>query len=131
MTTTGNISPATNQPNLYPITAIVGTSVNYGLLVNETFTLFQQMIGTRFNRSNATVAMTDTLPNPATDIGHLGKLPNGWNIMIANIDASASITLTPTLPATINGTTSLTITAGHTSTIYTDGVNFFSSTSPN
>ena len=130
MTALGNLPNLRQQPSLTPITPIVGASVNYATQVNESWVMGKQDVGQFFNRSNATSAMTDTLPNPAQSTGSIGPLPNGWNIIINNIDASASITLTPALPATINGTTSLTITAAHCSVITTDGVNYFSRTSP-
>lgn len=79
-------------------------------------------------RSNATNAMSDTLPNPllpSSDGSENVVIQNGWNFYIKNVDASASITLTPTVPATINGTTSLTITAGSIKKIWSDGINYW------
>ncbi|HEX4044165.1 MAG TPA: hypothetical protein VHZ76_00685 [Gammaproteobacteria bacterium] len=130
MTTTGNLPILNQQPSLLPITSLVGTSVNYANVINETFTAANQIIGQMFNRSNATVAMTDALPVPNVSNGGIGPLPNGWNIRINNIDASAAITLTPISPATINGSSSLSIAAGHTSTIITDGTNYFTLRNP-
>lgn len=130
MATFGALPNLNQQPSLTPITAIAATSVDFGTYINETFTAATQVIGYQFNRSNATVAMTDTLPDPAANMGYVAKLPNGWNITIRNIDASATVTITPTLPATIDGTTDLVLAAGDTINIVTDGTNYFSSVSP-
>jgi hypothetical protein len=111
-----NITPI--QAGATPVYAFVGTSVVYNSLIS----------GLVINRSNATVAMTDTLLAPGVANGDIGAIPNGHTIYISNVDASAAITLTPNLPATINGASSLTINAGTTVKIVTDGVNYFSQT---
>jgi len=123
----GNTSRAVNQiaPALIVTTALAGTSVDYSKYGRTAWVPSVQQIGQVFLRSNATVAMTDSLPNPQSKEGDLPVLPNGWNMRIKNVDASASITLTPTLPATINGTTSITIAANATANIVTDGTNYF------
>ncbi len=117
---TGNINPVVNsiQPCLYPITSLVGASFNYASQLSGTFALGSQVIGQILNRSNATTAMTDSLPNPAISIGDQTALPNGWNVGVFNTDASAAITLTPVSPVTINGASSLSITAGKKTFIY-------------
>lgn len=106
------------QAGSTPVYAFVGTSVVYNSSVS----------GLVINRSNATVAMTDTLLAPGISTGDIGPIPNGYTVYINNLDASAAITLTPQLPATINGASSLTINAGTTVKIVTDGVNYFSQT---
>lgn len=115
----------TQQPSLAPIQNLVGTSFNYNQYISESFSGVTQIAGYTFNRSNAGTAMTDSLQNPVANTGLQPKLPNGWNITVNNIDAIAAITLTPTVPATINGATSLTINAGNKAAIITDGTNFF------
>ncbi|HEX4044166.1 MAG TPA: hypothetical protein VHZ76_00690 [Gammaproteobacteria bacterium] len=74
----------------------------------------------RFLRSDATVAMTDTLPNANT-------LPLNWSIFIRNNDASATDTITP-VTSTINGSSTFALAAGKSTTIYTDGANYFANT---
>ncbi len=106
------------QAGSTPVYAFVGTSVVYNSSVS----------GLVINRSNATVAMTDTLLAPGISTGDIGPIPNGYTVYINNLDASAAITLTPQLPATINGASSLTINAGTTVKIVTDGINYFSQT---
>lgn len=102
----------------HPVFTTTGTSVAY--TANNAF-LF-------CIRSNATSAMSDTLPDPTVAVSDGSEnltIQNGWNIYISNHDASASITLTPTSPAKINGTTSLTITAGSTVRVFCDGTNYY------
>lgn len=128
--TQGNVNSINDaiQPATIPITKLVGTSYNYAAQLSGTFALGRQAIGQQLNRSNATVAMTDSLPNPAAQFGDIAALPNGWTVYVRNVDASASITLTPALPATINGNTTLTIAAGDTTRITTDGTNYWATT---
>lgn len=81
-------------------------------------------------RSNAGSAMTDTLPNPLTPVSDGSEnilIQNGWNIIIMNNDASATLTITPASPATINGATAIVLTAGNAVKIYCDGTNYFTS----
>ena len=85
------------------------------LKTSHSFSAFENAL--LVTRSNATVAMTDSLP-----VGT--SLVNGWKVTIFNQDSAASITLTPTLPSTINATTSLTIAAGKSTTVYCDGTNY-------
>lgn len=76
--------------------------------------------GQIINRSNAGVAMADTLPNANT-------LPAGFTFLIRNTDASATCTITPAT-STINGGANLAITFGKTTTIWSDGANYWAST---
>lgn len=117
----GNMGLLSQQPSLIPITSLVQASVNYGNIINETFTAANQSIGQRFSRSNGGSAMTDTLPNPLVNQGGIGPLPNGWWIVIDNNDASAAITVSPPTGITINGSSSLSIPAGSVANIITDG----------
>jgi hypothetical protein len=93
--------------NFTPVVKYVQTSVTYPATGNGLFVV----------RSNATTAMTDTIAavDPSVDA-------TGWNFYIHNADASASITLTPTT-GTINGASTLTITAGTTVRIVWDSLN--------
>lgn len=93
-----------------------GAIVPVLLTTSRAYTAFDYALN--FLRSNSTSAMSDTLPDAST-------LVNGWKITIFNRDASASITVTPTLPSTINATTTLTIAAGKSTTIYGDGTNYW------
>jgi|ERR1700761_744199 len=103
-----NLAP---NPNSWkPVNSAVGTSLavqptNYGQLIL---------------RSNATVAMTDTLPaaNPYF-------MPNGWSVTIKNTDASAAITVSPPAGSTINGNSTGTINAGASFTFVWDGANYW------
>lgn len=76
--------------------------------------------GNRRARSNSTSAMTDALPGTVA-----GVLPNGWYSYIYNADASATITLTPASGATIDGGSSITIAAGRSALVSSDGSNYF------
>jgi hypothetical protein len=124
----GNATAVSNaiRPCLLPIMALVGTSYNYAQQTSATFHLGTDYIGQQFNRSNGGVAMTDSLPAPAVTFGDQAALPNGWNIYVNNIDATAAITLTPASPTTINGVATLVIPAGSSVFISTDGNNYFS-----
>ncbi len=75
---TGIPNFAGDPTNNTPVIKFVGTSLVYTSTNN----------GLVFIRSNATSAMTDTLPAP--DLSIMG---NGWNFQISNQDASASIAL--------------------------------------
>lgn len=99
-----------NQGNSNLITISSGAAVNLAAYGN----------GARFLRSDATSAMTDTLPNANT-------LPLNWSIFIRNNDASATDTITP-VTSTINGSATLAVTFGKSTTIFTDGVNYFATT---
>jgi hypothetical protein len=95
---------------LAPVTSVTGSPINLGTYAS----------GSTILRSNATVAMADTLPNANT-------LPNGWHITVFNTDASATDTITPAT-STINGGATLAITFGKSTTIYGNGVNYFATT---
>ena len=97
-------------------TGIVGTSVTY----TDTLAVpFNSLEGMMIIRSNATVAMTDTIPSPTL------TRPNGWKMYVHNADASASITISTTNGALINGVSTLVVTAGSTFTIRSDGFNYW------
>lgn len=117
------------QPSLYPVQTLTGATVNYASQASSSWVPSNQQVGVMIIRSNATTAMSDKLPNPANlGTGDIAALPNGWNILVMNRDASASITVTPLSPAKINGATTLTITAGNWAWIFTDGSNYFALT---
>lgn len=90
---------------------ITGSPVNLGTAVSNNGIV---------NRSNAGTAMADTLPNANT-------LPIGWRIILKNVDASATDTITPAT-STINGASTLAVTHGQTTTIWSDGTNYWAST---
>ena len=69
-------------------------------------------------RSNSGSAMSDTLPQAGV------SFPNGWLTYVDNIDATGSITITPTT-STINGASSLLVQAGYVARITSDGTNYF------
>lgn len=122
----GHVSRTVNQiaPALLVTTALAGTSVDYSKYGRTSWVPSMQQIGQVFLRSNATVAMTDSLPNPHDREGDLPPLPNGWFMIIRNTDASAAITLTP-VGCLINGASSLSIAAAAVARIVTDGTNYF------
>jgi hypothetical protein len=96
-----------------PVAGIVATSVVYTYANG----------GQRFNRSNATVAMTDTLPLLISSADNEpAPIFNGWSMDILNTDASASLTLSAPTGSLINGAASITLTAGQGTTVYYDGV---------
>ncbi len=105
---TGIPNFAGDPTNNTPVIKFVGTSLVYTSTNN----------GLVFIRSNATSAMTDTLPAP--DLSIMG---NGWNFQISNQDASASITLSAPTGYLVNGAASVTITDGVTKRIVWDTLN--------
>jgi len=95
-----------------PATNVVGTSVVYNY----------QNGGQLINRSNATVAMTDTLPTLISSADNEpGAIFNGWILDIKNTDASASLTLSAPTGSLINGAASITLTFGQATRVYYDG----------
>lgn len=118
--------PSTQQqPSLKPVIALAGTTIDWDN-VSPTFVAANQIIGNVYHRSNATVAMTDILPNPQGRQGNKEALPNGWNITVMNKDASATLTLNPVGSVLINGAATLVIAAGKGAYVYCDGTQYFS-----
>lgn len=103
-----NIAP--NTMTWFPINSSVGASLVYAPTNNGQVVI----------RSNATVAMTDTLPVPNAYF-----MPNGWFIKISNKDASAAITLSAPTGTTVNGASSITISALTNVMIGFDGANYW------
>ncbi len=116
VTGTKNISPVL-QYNWRVVSPIVGTSFTYDYSV----------AGLRLFRSNATVAMSDTLPALVTSADNEpASLWNGWYVQVKNTDASASLTITPPTGILLNGSSSaITLTAGQATEIYFDGTNYY------
>lgn len=83
--------------SLLPVQSINQTSKTY-----TTADFFKKT-----RRSNAGIAMSDTLPASTTT-----GLSNGTQLNIANVDASASMTLTAGTGTTINGTATFVIPPG-------------------
>ncbi len=116
VTGTKNISPVL-QYNWRVVSPIFGTSFTYDFSV----------AGLRLFRSNATVAMSDTLPALITSADNEpASLWNGWYVQVKNTDASASLTITPPTGILLNGSSSaITLTAGQATEIYFDGTNYY------
>jgi hypothetical protein len=95
-----------------PATNVVGTNVVYNY----------QNGGQLINRSNATVAMADTLPALISSADNEpGAIFNGWLMDIKNTDASASLVISAPTGSLINGSASITLTFGQATSIYYDG----------
>lgn len=122
--TTFNTGSQVNQPlyqyNWKVVLPLVQTSVAYDYSYG----------GSRVWRSNAGVAMTDTLPNPdnSSADNEPAALWNGWFLDILNIDTTASLTISVPTGYSYNGVlnATITLTPGAAVSIYTDGNNFFS-----
>jgi hypothetical protein len=109
-------------------TYVSGTNSTEGLVTaapvfietGTSFTYNVSQLGMTLVRSNATVAMTDTLP-----VLTQANSANGWTLWIYNTDASAAITLSPVAPALIDGASSKSLAAATRTRVIWDGTNFW------
>ena len=107
-TGTNNLEGVITAP---PLVVITGTPITY----------VASQVGMTIIRSNATVAMVDTLPALNNQVA-----ANGWTLNIYNTDASAAITLTAPTGYLIDGASTKSLAAGtRTRVIWDGGVNFY------
>jgi len=80
------------------------------------YTYLSSQVGMTLIRSNATSAMTDTLPSLTNQVS-----ANGWEIWIYNLDSAAAITLTAPSGYNINGSSTKSLAAGTRTRVIWDG----------